>query len=167
MSNELFRKEALDKLNSPQEFNKSVKVLKPSVWIILLASIVLIAGVLVFTFVAQVEVKADVLVKVNDGHATAFVKDKDAQSIFMLPQNERNIQYTFNDEVDKIIGYDLDLVEIPTDINEDTYKEIIETCHYEHGEQLKKLTAQTNLQDGLYLGFIVTSVIKVSNVLFN
>jgi len=44
MKNELFRKEAVEKIASPEELNKYVKVLNPRVWLIILAIIIAIAG---------------------------------------------------------------------------------------------------------------------------
>ena len=49
MKGELFRKEAVDKITSPDELNSYVKVLNPRVWIILIGIVIAIIGLVVFT----------------------------------------------------------------------------------------------------------------------
>ncbi|MCL2080039.1 MAG: hypothetical protein FWH17_09450 [Oscillospiraceae bacterium] len=49
MKGELFRKEAVDKLTSPEDLNSYVKVLNPRIWLILAGIIIALAGLVVFT----------------------------------------------------------------------------------------------------------------------
>lgn len=48
MKSNLFRKEAVERITSPEDMNTYVKVLNPRVWLILGAIIVAIAGITVF-----------------------------------------------------------------------------------------------------------------------
>jgi hypothetical protein len=48
MKQDLFRKESVDKIASPQELNTYVKVLNPRVWLILAGITVSIAGLVIF-----------------------------------------------------------------------------------------------------------------------
>lgn len=47
MNEEIFRKQSVDKLSSPEQLNDYIKVTSPSVWIFLSAIIVLLIGVCV------------------------------------------------------------------------------------------------------------------------
>jgi HlyD family secretion protein len=49
MKTELFRKEAVERITSPEELNAYVKVLNPRVWLILLGIGIAVAGLVVFT----------------------------------------------------------------------------------------------------------------------
>jgi HlyD family secretion protein len=49
VKNELFRKEAVEKITSPEDLNAYVKVLNPRVWLILLGIGIAIAGLVIFT----------------------------------------------------------------------------------------------------------------------
>jgi len=49
MNTQLFRKEAVDKISSPEDLNTYVKVLNPRVWLILLGIVIAIAGLVIFT----------------------------------------------------------------------------------------------------------------------
>ena len=43
---EIFRKKSLERISSPEELNDYIKVTSPPVWIILLAIVVILVGVL-------------------------------------------------------------------------------------------------------------------------
>jgi hypothetical protein len=49
MKNELFRKEAVEKITGPEELSTYVKVLSPRVWLILLGVAIAVAGLMMFT----------------------------------------------------------------------------------------------------------------------
>jgi len=49
MKDKLFRKEAVEKISSPDDLNSYVKVLTPRVWLLLLGIIIALAGLLIFT----------------------------------------------------------------------------------------------------------------------
>lgn len=49
MKDNLFRKEALEKMTGPEDLNSYVKVLRPRVWMILLGIGIAVAGLVVFT----------------------------------------------------------------------------------------------------------------------
>jgi len=48
VKNDLFRKEAVEKITSPEDLNAYVKVLNPRIWLILAGIIIAIAGLAVF-----------------------------------------------------------------------------------------------------------------------
>jgi len=49
MKSDLFRKEAVEKITSPEDLNSYVKVLNPRIWLILVGIVIAIAGLIVFT----------------------------------------------------------------------------------------------------------------------
>lgn len=55
MSN-LFRKKNLDKISSPEQLNDYIRVTKPSVWLTLLALVILLLGMLAWSILGTVEV---------------------------------------------------------------------------------------------------------------
>jgi len=48
MKNELFRKEAVEKITSPEDLNLYIKVLNPRVWLIVAGIAIAIAGLVFF-----------------------------------------------------------------------------------------------------------------------
>ena len=55
MSN-IFRKESLDRISSPEKLNDYIRVTTPSVWLVLLAIVLLLAGVIAWSVFGTVEV---------------------------------------------------------------------------------------------------------------
>lgn len=53
----IFRQKSLDRVSSPEQLNDYIRVTKPSVWLVLLALIVLLAGLLIWSIFGTVEVK--------------------------------------------------------------------------------------------------------------
>jgi len=49
MKGDLFRKEAVDKISSPEDLNSYVRVLNPRIWLILAGIVIAVAGLVVFT----------------------------------------------------------------------------------------------------------------------
>ncbi len=48
MKNDLFRKEAVEKIRGPEDMNTYVKVLNPRIWLILIGIAVAVVGLAVF-----------------------------------------------------------------------------------------------------------------------
>jgi len=54
---ELFRKKSLDRAKSPEELNDYIRVTSPSVWLVLLATVVLLFGMLAWSIFGTVDVE--------------------------------------------------------------------------------------------------------------
>ena len=59
----IFRKKSLDRVTSPEQLNDYIKVTTPSVWLILIASLILIVGVVVWAVFGRIQVKNETGVK--------------------------------------------------------------------------------------------------------
>ncbi len=69
---ELFRKKSMDRISSPEQLNDYIKVTTPSVWLVLVATIIILVGVLVWSMLGTVEQeKADGTSKIV--HPITFV----------------------------------------------------------------------------------------------
>ena len=55
----VFRKKSLDQINSPEQLDDYIRVTTPSVWIVLLALVVLLVGVLAWSILGTIEVHDD------------------------------------------------------------------------------------------------------------
>ena len=54
MDNQIFRKESLDQISSPEQLNDYLRVTNPAVWLVLTAVILLLAGMLLWASVASI-----------------------------------------------------------------------------------------------------------------
>lgn len=69
---QLFRKRSLEQVNSPEELNDYIRVATPSVWLVLLATVILLVGMLAWSVLGTVDVEnADGTTK--EVHPISFV----------------------------------------------------------------------------------------------
>ena len=65
----IFRKEALERISSPEQLTGYLKVTKPSVWVILATVILLLTGLFAWSTVGVLETTTEAKAVVRDHHA--------------------------------------------------------------------------------------------------
>ena len=80
MSN-LFRAKSLERISSPEQLNHYIRVSTPSVWLLLSAIVVLLAGVCVWGFFGHMDTTLPVVVVAEEGRVTAYVREADVEKI--------------------------------------------------------------------------------------
>ena len=85
MSN-LFRKKSLERISSPEQLNDYIRVSTPSVWMLLTAIVVLLAGVCVWGIFGRMDTNLSVAVVADEGAVTAYVKETDAAKVTVKAQ---------------------------------------------------------------------------------
>ena len=83
MDNQIFRKESLDQISSPEQLNDYLRVTNPAVWLVLTAVILLLAGMLLWASVASIDSFAS---------GTAQVQNGTMRIIFEDPQIAKSVQ---------------------------------------------------------------------------
>lgn len=119
---ELFRQKAIDKMSSPDELTDYLKVTSPSVWAVLAAVVVLLAGLIAWACVGTLPTKAEASVVVQGGAASVHVEGSHdiaaGMKLTVSPQDsqnsqdpqERTIESVTTDEQGKPVGHaDVDL----------------------------------------------------------
>ena len=67
MENPIFRKKSLDRISSPEALDDYLHVTTPSVWLILIAIIMLLIGILIWSYVASIDSFATGRAQVENG----------------------------------------------------------------------------------------------------
>ena len=75
---ELYRKESMERIQSPEQLNDYLRITNPSVWVVLGAVIVLLAGLLIWGSFARIDSHADGTAMVENGVMTVWF-DENAQ----------------------------------------------------------------------------------------
>lgn len=76
MDQQLYRKKSIDRISSPEQLNDYLRVTSVSVWVILAAVILLLAGLLIWSSVATIESYAEGSSQVQDGIMTISFTDQ-------------------------------------------------------------------------------------------
>lgn len=80
MSN-LFRKKSLERISSPEQLNSYIRVSTPSVWLVLAAIAVLLAGVCVWGVFGHMDTTLPAVAVCREGTVTAYVRAADAERV--------------------------------------------------------------------------------------
>lgn len=81
MGNPVFRQKSIEKISSPEQMNDYIRVSNPSVWIILAAVIVLLAGVFVWGLFGRLDSAFQTGVVCKDGSLTVYVSEENFAKI--------------------------------------------------------------------------------------
>ncbi len=81
MNTNLFRKSSIDRVNSPEQLNDYIRVANPSVWILLVAIVFLLAGVVIWGVFGTVETKVNTTLIVQNGTVEAYVSSNNISSL--------------------------------------------------------------------------------------
>ncbi len=76
MDQNLFREKSIDRISSPEQLNDYLRVTSPAVWVILLAVVLLLAGLLIWSSAAVIESYAEGSAEVKDGLMTIRFMDQ-------------------------------------------------------------------------------------------
>ena len=80
MSN-LFRQKTLDRISSPEQLNRYIRVSTPSVWLLLAAIVVLLCGVCVWGVFGHMDTTLSVAALAGEDGVTAYVREADVQKV--------------------------------------------------------------------------------------
>ena len=72
----LYRKESMDRIQSPEQLNEYMRVTTPSVWLLLSAVVLLLAGVLIWSAFARIDSYAAGTAEVHDGQLVLLFDDE-------------------------------------------------------------------------------------------
>lgn len=81
MGNPVFRQKSIEKISSPEQMNDYIRVSNPSVWIILAAVIVLLAGVFVWGLFGRLDSAFQTGSVCKDGSLTVYVSEENFAKI--------------------------------------------------------------------------------------
>ena len=81
--NALFRKESVESIQSPEQLNDYMRVTNPTVWIILVSLIIMLAGMLIWSYYATID---------SFIRGTAIVEDGSMVVVFTDTQVANNVE---------------------------------------------------------------------------
>ena len=153
----IFRQESLDRISSPEQLNDYIRVANPSVWIIIAAVILLLAGFLTWSALGTVETTVRDSFVVKDGVATGYLPDASDVAAGMevrfsetagtvtavadQPRSSREIGERYDDYTLHMLG--------------------VEDWDYE------VTVSVPGMEDGLFEGTIVTGKVQPVTFIFN
>ena len=157
MKPSFFKKEAMEQLTSPEKLDEYIRVSTPSIWLLLGAMFVFLAGVFVWGKFGHLDTLVTGTAVVRNGESTCYIGAEDISSI------KPGMKITINKE-DGVIS---EISERPYILTAEDNTEILQTGEFTEGEWVYEVKAEnTDLTDGIYKAVItVESVSPVKFVL--
>lgn len=118
----IFRKKTLDRIASPEQLDDYLRVANPGIWVILVAVILLLAGLFSWSAIGTLETKADATVVVQDHTAVIAVSGGEELSSGMplrIDEKEYAITSTKKDEYGRTVG------QAEIDLPDGTYEGVV------------------------------------------
>ncbi|MCR5410441.1 MAG: hypothetical protein K6E90_05605, partial [Lachnospiraceae bacterium] len=148
-NSDLYRKESLDSIASPEEMNDYIKVTGPSIWILLGAVIVFLAGVIIWSSLGSLKTTKESMALVEGGLAVCYVDkatfdDLDPDSVIRVGGELRDIVSASSTPVESFSVYDAG---------------ILADLGYSDHDPLYALTATTTLPKGTYPAEVIVEQI--------
>lgn len=81
MDNNLFRKESLDNISSPEQLNDYIKVSNPSIWLLVGALCILVAAFMSWCFIGDLPTTVDKAAIVFNEEVTCYLSNEDAMKV--------------------------------------------------------------------------------------
>ena len=137
---EIFRKEAVDRISSPEQLNDYIHVTSPAIWMALLGIIFVLIGAIVWGVFGNIYTTVSGAGVVRDHNLTVYVKAEDRESV------GTGMEITVNGQKTVVREISSEPERVPDDISE----YVLESSGLSSGEWTYKVEADTDLDDGAY-----------------
>ncbi len=158
MSGTIFREKSLEKISSPEQMNDYIRVSSPSVWMVLAAVIVLLAGVCVWGVFGHLDTAVQTGGVCTDGRLTVFVGEEDHDKI-------RENAVISVDGVEYAVA---ESTNAPVRVDDQIDPYIVHLAGFTEDDWVYRLCADApGLADGVYTASVVTERVRPLDFVLN
>lgn len=158
MSGTIFREKSLEKISSPEQMNDYIRVSSPSVWMVLAAVIVLLAGVCVWGVFGHLDTAVQTGGVCTNGRLTVFVGEEDHDKI-------RENAVISVDGVEYAVA---ESTNAPVRVDDQIDPYIVHLAGFTEGDWVYRLCADApGLADGVYTVSVVTERVRPLDFVLN
>ena len=158
MSSTIFREKSLEKIASPEQMNDYIRVSSPSVWMVLTAVIVLLAGVCVWGMFGHLDTAVQTGGVCADGHLTVLVGEEDHDKI------KENAVIS----VDGVEYAVAEITNAPIRVDDQIDPYVVHLAGFTEGDWVYRLYADVpGLADGVYAASVITERVRPLDFVLN
>ena len=158
MSGTIFREKSLEKISSPEQMNDYIRVSSPSVWMVLAAVIVLLAGVCVWGVFGHLDTAVQTGGVCTDGRLTVFVGEEDHDKI-------RENAVISVDGVEYAVA---ESTNAPVRVDDQIDPYVVHLAGFTEGDWVYRLYADVpGLADGVYAASVITERVRPLDFVLN
>lgn len=157
MNNSVFREKSIQRVASPEQLGDYIRVSNPSVWIALLAVVVLLAGVCVWGIFGRLETKVEAPAVVSGGKAAVYITEAEAETV------KAGMSVSIDGKSCKILAVSA----VPTEVTKAFDSYAMHIGGFEIGDWVYEASAESTAADGIYPVQIVTDSVPPMSFVFN
>lgn len=158
MGSTIFREKSLEKISSPEQMNDYIRVSSPSVWMVLAAVIVLLAGVCVWGVFGHLDTAVQTGGVCTNGRLTVFVGEEDHDKI-------RENAVISVDGVEYAVA---ESTNAPVRVDDQIDPYIVHLAGFTEDDWVYRLCADApGLADGVYTASVVTERVRPLDFVLN
>jgi len=156
MDNSIFRKKNLENISSPDELNRYIKIARPSTWLVLIALVILVLGIFVWSVVGRLESTVPCVIVTESNQTFVCVDSKyianPSQDLYLKLDNQKVAITLLDQNAWPVNGVLSDYAINVGGLSQDSYV-------YFFGPQI-------NFGDGIRQAKIVTELVRPITFLF-
>ena len=158
MGSTIFREKSLKKIASPEQMNDYIRVSSPSVWMVLTAVIVLLAGVCVWGMFGHLDTAVQTGGVCTDGRLTVLVGEEDHDRI------KENAVIS----VDGVEYAVAEITNAPIRVDDQIDPYVVHLAGFTEGDWVYRLYADVpGLADGVYAASVITERVRPLDFVLN
>lgn len=158
MQKQIFREKSLERIASPEQLDDYIRSSSPTMWILLAAIIILLAGVCVWGVFGRLETTVDTAAQSQeDGSLVCYVKEGDIASV------TEGMEVRIYGQVFSVT----DIASQPTSVTANFDAYALHLGEIQVGEWVYEVALDGSLPQGVYEAKIVTEQVSPMSFVFN
>ena len=153
----IFRKKSLERISSPEQLDEYIRVSNPGVWFILIAVIIFLIGIGVWTVFGNIETSITVCAVSSEGNTVCYIRDADKSTC------EEGMSVSINGE-ETVLGK---ISSRPEVVDGDFEEYALHVGNLIAGEWVYSAPLAVSLPDGIYSAEIITESINPVSFIIN
>lgn len=154
----IFRQKSVERVSSPEQLDNYLKVTSPSVWLILIGIIIILAGFIAWGAFGRLETYVSAGCVVEDGVGYCYIKEEEGLRI----NKGMNIKIPSKDVSFQITGVETQGIQIP-----DAYSYLQHLIGVDSSDYVYCATGLCNIDNGYYPGKVETDSVSPLEFILN
>ena len=157
MNEKLFRKKSMEKVSSPEQLNKYIRVSNPGVWMVLAAIVILLIGICVWGVLGHLDTTVTTVAVVENSEITIYVRETDIEQIhegMKVVMGSKEFEIT-------------DIAAQPVAVGDDFSEYARYVGSLQNGEWVYSVAVSGEADDGIYSADIVVESISPMSFVIN
>ena len=154
---ELFRKQSMEKIASPDDLNDYIRISEPAVWIILTGIGLLLTGGLLWGVTGHLDTVTETSAIVEDAHVCLLIPESE------ISQIGEGTMVRLGDVTVPVSG----IAGSPVQLTGEAYAYALHVGNYTAEDWLYLAEAEASLEDGVYPAYVTTGTVSPISFLFN